>query len=109
MLFYVNAYLRSKADNGDLLLDNVTETSIYQCFEKYLSPYIVTTKICYDSAGCWNSGDTKFLKGGNCYYNQTGMGVGIHIITAVLSDGTFINIDADGVMFQITLKFRLAE
>lgn len=65
-------------------------------FNNYLKDRLSVTKVCYNQKGCWNSGDTKYLKGGNVYYNRTGVGIGADIITAILADGTFINVDVYG-------------
>lgn len=63
-------------------------------FDTFLKPSLSTTKVCYDSAGCWSEGLTKNKKGNDVVYSREGIGVGYQIITAVLNDGTFINIDA---------------
>ena len=65
-------------------------------FNNYLKTKLITTKVCYNKKGCWNNGDTKNLNGTNVYYNRTGIGVGADIITAVLADGTYINVDVYG-------------
>ena len=69
---------------------------ITKTFDDFLKPYLSTIKVCYNQPGCWNSGDTKFKNGSNAYTNRTGIGVGTHIITAILNDGSFINFDAYG-------------
>ena len=71
-------------------------TTVQNYFDNYLKDRLSVTKVCYNKKGCWNSGDTKYLKGGNVYYNRTGIGIGADIITAVLADGTFINVDVYG-------------
>lgn len=65
-------------------------------FNNYLKDRLSVTKVCYNEKGCWNSGNTKYLKGGDVYYNRTGIGIGADIITAILADGTFINVDVYG-------------
>ena len=102
-----NAFLRSKADNGDLIFDNVVDSSVTPWFNTYMKPYLVTTKVCYNTAGCWNSGDTKLLNGNDSYFNRTGIGVGTNIITAILSDGTFINIDAYTIASELYTYFKV--
>ena len=91
-----NAMTRVKADGGDYIFD-VTDgntDNIKNWYREYLSNYIITTKVCYDTAGCWNSGDTYNLKGNLALYNQRGKSLGGNTVTAILNDGTFINIDA---------------
>lgn len=63
-------------------------------FDTFLKPSLSTTKVCYNTAGCWSKGDTKYKSGEVARYSRSGIGVGYSIITAVLNDGTFINIDA---------------
>ena len=93
-----NAMTRVKADGGDMIFDVVDQNTanIKQWYNEYLSNYLITTKVCYDSAGCWNLGDTKNYKGENATWNRRGVGVGINIVTAILNDGTYIDIDACG-------------
>ncbi|MBQ9245691.1 prepilin-type N-terminal cleavage/methylation domain-containing protein [bacterium] len=91
-----NAMTRVKADGGDFdfeVRNNDTEL-IKDWYDTYLKQYLNTIKVCYNEAGCWNEGDTKNLNGGNAYCQHTGIGVGDNIVTAILSDGTFINIDS---------------
>ena len=71
--------------------------TVQKYFDEYLKDRLSTTKVCYNTKGCWHSGDTKELNGKNTvYYNRTGVGVGADIITAVLADGTFICVDVYG-------------
>jgi len=87
-----NAFMRSKADKGDFVLDNFDEDSIADWYNTYLKPYLITVKTCYNgAAGCWG-GYTKFLRGGNCHYSD-GRGIGSPRINAILSDGTYVNFD----------------
>ena len=93
-----NALSLSIALGGDDLYD-VAENdfkTVENYFNNYLKDRLSTIKVCYDKKGCWNKGDTKNLNGSNVYYNRTGVGVGADIITAVLADGTFINVDVYG-------------
>ena len=77
--------------------NNDNSGSIKDWYKMYIDPYLTTTKVCYkSSAGCWNSGDTKYLNGQNVYYNVRGKGIGANFVTAILNDGTFINIDSYG-------------
>lgn len=93
-----NAMTRVRTDGGDMIFDvqNDNDANMKNWFDTYLKDYLITIKVCYNTSGCWNEGDTKNLNGSNVYFNRTGVGVGANIITAVLNDGTFINIDAYG-------------
>ena len=90
-----NAMTRVKADGGDMdfaFADN-NISNMKSWYNTYLKKYLVTTKVCYNQKGCWNSGDTKYLKGSIATQNQTGICVGDHCLTAILNDGTFISIN----------------
>ena len=91
-----NAMTRVKADGGafDFKVSNNNTELIKDWFNTYLKKYINTTKICYNERGCWHDGDTKNLNGGNVYCQHTGVGIGDNIVTAILADGTFINVDS---------------
>ena len=93
-----NALRLSIIQGGDSIFDvgGNDFTTVKNYFNNYLKNKLSVTKVCYNTKGCWNSGDTKYLKGGNVYYNRTGVGIGADIITAILADGTFINVDVYG-------------
>jgi prepilin-type N-terminal cleavage/methylation domain-containing protein len=91
-----NALTRVKADGGDLDYNIINDNNenMQSWYDTYLNKYLITTKVCYNTtAGCWNTGNTKQLNGNIVAYNRTGVGVGNGIITAILNDGTFINMD----------------
>lgn len=90
-----NAMTLVKANGGDTIFEvkDGSNDNVKEWFDTYLAPYLITTKVCYDSRGCWNEGDTKYLNGHNTNWNRPGIGDGYNIVTAVLNDGTFINID----------------
>lgn len=91
-----NAMTFVKADGGDMIFEVDSDENLdtmRQWFDTYLKPRLITTKVCYNTKGCWNEKITKSLDGSTCRWNVTGVGIGSRIITAVLSDGTFINID----------------
>ncbi|MCD7879374.1 MAG: prepilin-type N-terminal cleavage/methylation domain-containing protein [Candidatus Gastranaerophilales bacterium] len=93
---FANAMTRVKADGGDTIFDikNNNDEIISNWFNTYLKNYLITTKICYNEAGCWNEGDSYNLNGSTVYCNRKGIGIGTNIITAILNDGTFIIIDS---------------
>jgi type II secretory pathway pseudopilin PulG len=86
-----NAFTRLKADgiDNDYVAVNVNSENI----TNYLANYLVTTKVCYFKKGCWNSGNTRYLNGDIVYSNRNGMGIGGNPITAILNDGTFIDLE----------------
>ncbi len=93
---FANAMIRVEADGGDMIfdIDDNNYENVENWFNSYLKNYIIAAKICYnDTAGCWNDGDSYNMDGSTAYMNQTGVGIGSDIITAVLNDGTFININ----------------
>lgn len=83
--------------------NNDNSGTIQTWYKTYIDPYLTTIKVCYNSTpGCWNSGDTQYLKGGEVYYNRRGIGIGANIVTAILNDGSFINIDSYGSASMMT-------
>ncbi len=92
-----NAMTMAKANGADFDFEvaNDSNANMKAWYDKYLKS-LITMKTCYDKMGCWHEGDTKGLDGKNVYYNRPQVGVGANIITAVLNDGSFINIDAYG-------------
>ena len=93
------AMIRVRATGADMMFEEIDGNSqkIKEWYDEYLGPFLITTKVCYQKAGCWNEGDTKWLNGSTHSYNKTGVGLGSDIITAVLNDGTLINIDGFSV------------
>ncbi|MCD7780114.1 MAG: type II secretion system GspH family protein [Candidatus Gastranaerophilales bacterium] len=93
-----NAMTRVKADGGDYIFDvvNDDDENMKNWYDTYLKNSLITTKVCYNTSGCWNEGDSYNLDGSTVYCNRTGIGIGANIITAVLNDGTFIVVDAYG-------------
>lgn len=90
-----NAMTRVKADGGDMVFGsemNDSSQTVFSWFDTYLKPYLNTTKICYNKSGCWNQNKTKALNG-NVLSNAHANGLGSPIVTAVLQDGTLIDID----------------
>ena len=93
-----NAFALSIANGGSGLFDVEANDfkTVENFYNSYLKNQLSVIKTCYNKKGCWNSGDTKNMNGSNVYYNRTGVGVGADIITAILADGTFINVDVYG-------------
>ncbi len=89
------AMLRIKGTGADMSFDEIdgSQQAINDWYNTYMAPYLITQKVCYSTAGCWNEGDTYWLNGLVQSWNRTGIGLGSDIVTAVLNDGTFICID----------------
>ncbi len=89
-----NAMIRAKADGGDAVLDieSGNESELQNLFDTYFKPYLITTKVCYKEAGCWNTTGTYTLDGSLKTSSPNGCGAGA-ILTAILNDGTLINLD----------------
>lgn len=86
---------KSRGADFEFEVSNDSNQNMKDWYDKYLKA-LITMKTCYDKMGCWHEGDTRGLDGKVVYYNRPQIGVGANIITAVLNDGSFINIDAYG-------------
>lgn len=86
---------RAQGSDFDFAVADGSNQNMKNWYDEYLKD-VITMKTCYDKMGCWHEEDTKGLDGKNVYYNRPQVGVGANIITAVLNDGSFINIDAYG-------------
>ncbi len=89
------AMIRIRATGADMDFEEIDGDlqAIKDWYNLYMAPFLITQKVCYQTAGCWNEGDTYWLDGSVQSWNRKGVGLGNDIITAVLNDGTFINID----------------
>lgn len=93
-----NAMTRVKAFGGSLILDyeiNDDVQTVTKWFDEYLKPQLITTKICYNTPGCWSSNGVKYLNGSTA--NGGNVGIGYPTVAAVLNDGMFISVDRDTV------------
>lgn len=84
-----------KARGGDVdmeVFDN-DDAAMKKWFDTYLKPRLNTMMVCYNTAGCWNTGNTYAYNGNLVPYNITGKGIGANTISAVLADGTFLLFD----------------
>ena len=90
-----NALTRVRADGGTYILEDETLNddlpTVKNWYNNYLKPYLITTKVCYNTTGCW-SRNTKYLNG-NSTEGTSGVGIGSPVVTAILNDGSYINID----------------
>lgn len=88
-----NAMTRVRADGGGMILDydvNDDLETVQTWFEDYLEQYLITTKVCYNTSGCWSDTGSKYMNGSSAGGST---GIGYPTVTAVLNDGMFINID----------------
>ncbi len=90
-----NAMTRVKADAGDVFIDfeddNIVQLSNW--YNEGLRNYINTTKVCYDSTGCWDASKVKYMNGQNPPMGASNRGMGYVIISLNLMDGTLVSID----------------
>ncbi len=96
-----------KINNGDLIFEEDIKDSqetVNSWFNEYLKPYIATTKICYDEEGCWAQEQVKYLNGSYNPNSRKGIGIGTKVVTAVLNDGTFIEVNSALYSFCDLLK-----
>ena len=78
----------------DFSVEDENNAYMKDWFNSYLKPNLSATKVCYNTNGCWNNGHTKLKDGTIEEFSRYGTGVGLEIVTAILNDGSFINIDA---------------
>ena len=90
-----NAMTKVKAAGGvmDFDMENNSNQNIKSWYDTYLATNLVTTKTCYNTSGCWHNDDNLYLNGTESPGNRKGVGIGSNIVTAVLNDGTFINVN----------------
>ena len=90
-----NAMTRVKADGGSYILDydlDDTLQAVTNWFDTYLEPYLITSKVCYNTTGCWTENGVYKLDGTK-KSDSTSNGIGTPVVTAILNDGTAICID----------------
>ncbi len=94
---FANAITRAEAAGSNKFLYIFSEKNIPDYndefdawFDKYIKPYLIPVKVCYNEEGCWAS-STKYLNGEVCC---SARGCGNYTVTAILNDGTSINVDA---------------
>ena len=92
---FANAMTMVRSWGGDYIFDLRRDTpeDMEDWYLEFLEPNLQITKTCYDTSGCWNEYNTVGLNKINVYNNRKGVGIGQNIITAILKDGSFINLD----------------
>ena len=90
---------RIRATGPDMEFEEIdaNHAKIKDWYNTYMAPTLITHKVCFQTKGCWIDADTYWLNGQKHNWHRTGVGLGNDIITAVLNDGTFINIDGFSV------------
>lgn len=77
----------------DMQIQDKNVDSMKEWFNTYMSPYLKTEKVCYNTAGCWHKkGEVKTLNGG-IPYCETNAGIGYDILTFIIAKGAFFDID----------------
>lgn len=92
---YGKAFTFARAFGADMDFAQVdkSQQAMNDWYDEFLKPRINTLKVCYDSKGCWNKGNTYYFNGQKVQSNRAGIGIGNQIITAKLADGTMVNMD----------------
>ena len=75
----------------DSLVDSTEGIKVW--FDMFLLPNIKTVAVCYNTKGCWTSGDSYNLKGSVAHANKKGIGIGGGVITIRLPNGSNLCID----------------
>ena len=89
------AFTFARAAGADMEFEEVDkdQAKMNAWYDEFMRPRINTMKVCYDAPGCWNEKDTYYYNGQKIPENRAGIGIGNQIITAVLNDGTTVNMD----------------
>ena len=92
---YAQAFTFARAEGADMEFQEVdkSQAAMNAWYDEFMRPRVITTKMCYDSPGCWNPGNTYYYNGQKVQDNRAGIGIGNQIITAKLNDGTSVNMD----------------
>ncbi len=92
---YGKAFIFARAMGADMDFAEVdkSQQAMNDWYDEFMKPRLSTLKVCYDSPGCWNKGDTYYYNGQKVQSNRAGIGIGDQIITAKLADGTMVNMD----------------
>lgn len=92
---YAQAFIFARAAGADMEFEEVdkNQQKMNEWYDEFMRPRLSTFKICYDSPGCWNGGDTFYWNGNKVDSNRSGIGIGNEIIVVILNDGTLVNMD----------------
>lgn len=83
------------AESQDASPDSIVDSGdgMKVWFDSVIMPNLKTVSVCYETPGCWTSGDTYNLRGGLAISNRTGIGIGGGIITFTLPNGSNLCMD----------------
>lgn len=83
------------AESQDASVDTIPDNmpGLKNWFDIFIMPNLKTGSVCYDSRGCWTSGDSYNLSGNTVMYNRKGLGIGYGIITIRLYNGSNLCLD----------------
>ncbi len=90
-----NAMSMLKVTGEDAILEELTvkngsKQSMNEWFN-LIEPKLSTSKVCYETKGCWCDDDTKTLNGKIVSFdsNRPGKGLGTDIVSVILNDGMY--------------------
>ena len=86
------------AESQDVAVEGIIDSAsgMKLWFDNYILPNMKTVSVCYETPGCWTSGDTYTMTGSIAPSSQKGIGVGGGIIIFTLPNGSNICIDGWG-------------
>jgi len=92
---YGKAFTFARAFGADMEFQEVdkSQEAMNAWYNEFMKTRLSTLKVCYDTKGCWNDGNTYYYNGNVVESNRAGIGIGNQIITAKLADGTMVNMD----------------
>ena len=92
---FAQAFMFARVFGADMSFEEVdkSQAAMNAWYNEFMKSRLNTVKVCYDSPGCWNEGDTFYWNGQKVDSNRSGIGVGNEIIVAILNDGTLVNMD----------------
>ncbi len=106
---FAQAFTFARAAGADMEFEEVDkdQQKMNAWYDEFMRPRINTMKVCYDAPGCWNEKDTFYYNGQKIPENRAGIGIGNQIITAVLNDGTTVNMDMWSTQDKIKNQFGI--
>lgn len=83
------------AESQDASVDTIPDnmSGLKNWFDIYLRPNLKTAAVCYETKGCWTSGDSYNLAGHVAGWNRKGIGIGYDIIIIRLQNGSSFCLD----------------
>lgn len=83
------------AESQDASVESIPDNleGLKNWFNLFILPNLKTGQVCYNTSGCWTSGDSYNLRGSVVKYNRKGIGIGYDIITIRLYNGSSLCLD----------------